>query len=61
VAYLWCWRRRRWGPSSGLTYDAYTDSYTYVWKTNKDWMGCRQLVLKLNDGKEYRANFKLIK
>ena len=47
--------------SSGLTYDAATDSYTYVWKTNKDWTGCRQLVVKLNDGKDYRANFKFVK
>jgi hypothetical protein len=45
--------------SSGLTYDATSDRYTYVWKTNGGWAGtCRQLVLKLDDGKVYRANFK---
>ena len=44
--------------SSGLTYDATTDQYIYVWRTNKDWRGCRQLVVKLNDGTEHRANFK---
>jgi len=44
--------------SSGLTYDATTGLYTYVWKTRRDWTGCRQLVVKLDDGKEYRANFE---
>jgi hypothetical protein len=32
-----------------------------VWKTDKAWTGCRQLVVKLNDGKDYRANFKFVK
>ena len=27
--------------SSGITYDAATDRYTYVWKTARDWTGCR--------------------
>ncbi len=44
--------------SSGLTYDAATDLYTYVWKTRRDWTGCRQLVVRFDDGKEYTANFK---
>jgi probable HAF family extracellular repeat protein len=44
--------------SSGLTYDATTDLYTYVWKTRREWSGCRQLVVRLEDGKEYTANFK---
>lgn len=45
--------------SSGLTYEATTDRYTYVWKTNDGWAGtCRQLMLKLDDGRVYRANFK---
>jgi probable HAF family extracellular repeat protein len=43
---------------SGLTYDAATGLYTYVWKTRKDWTGCRQLVLRLDDGKEYTADFE---
>jgi probable HAF family extracellular repeat protein len=47
--------------SSGLTYDASTGLYTYVWKTHRDWTGCRQLVVKLADGKEYRANFEFFK
>lgn len=45
--------------SSSLSYDASTDTYTYVWKTQKAWAGtCRQLVVKLNDGTVHRANFK---
>jgi hypothetical protein len=46
---------------SGLTYDAASDQYTYVWKTNKEWAGQnRQVVLALNDGVTYiRANFYL--
>jgi hypothetical protein len=43
---------------STLTYDAATDAYTYVWKTDKSFTGCRQLVLKLVDGSEHVANFK---
>ena len=46
--------------SSDLSYDANTDTYTYVWKTEKTWAGtCRQLVVMLNDGTSHRANFKL--
>ena len=44
--------------SSGLTYDATTGLYTYVWKTSRGWTGCRQLVVRLDDGKEYTANFE---
>ena len=44
---------------SSLTYDASTDQYTYVWKTEKTWAStCRQFVLKLVDGSVHRANFK---
>jgi Tol biopolymer transport system component len=44
---------------SGLSYDATTGRYTYVWKTQKAWSGtCRQLVVKLDDGSVHRANFK---
>jgi hypothetical protein len=46
--------------SSSLSYDAATDRYNYVWKTDKAWAGtCRQLVMKLTDGTEYKANFRL--
>jgi len=45
---------------SSLSYDATTDQYTYVWKTNKSWAGtCRQLVVILKDGSIHTANFKL--
>jgi len=45
--------------SSSLSYDPSTDTYTYVWKTNKAWANtCRQLVVKLNDGTYHQANFK---
>ena len=41
-----------------LQYDAVTDQYTYVWKTNKSWAGtCRQLVVELADGQEHTAHF----
>jgi hypothetical protein len=48
---------------SHLTYDATTDNYTYVWKTDKGWADtCRQLVVKLNDGStEHVADFKFVK
>ena len=48
-------------PSS-LSYNAASDTYTYLWKTNKAWAGtCRQLNVRLNDGTEHMANFKFIK
>jgi hypothetical protein len=44
--------------TSGLSYDAATDQYTYVWKNQKAWaQTCRRLVLKLNDGSEHTADF----
>lgn len=43
--------------TSTLSYGS--GQYTYVWKTESSWVGtCRQLVVKLNDGSEHRANFK---
>ena len=43
---------------SGLSYDPTTDTYTYVWKTQKSWArSCRQLVVKLVDGTSHRAMF----
>jgi hypothetical protein len=48
--------------NSSLSYDASSDQYNYVWKTEKSWAGqCRQLVVKLDDGTFHRANFKLLK
>jgi hypothetical protein len=47
---------------SSLSYDAASDQYTYVWKTDKAWAGtCRQLVIQLNDGTYHRANFRFSK
>jgi hypothetical protein len=44
---------------SGLSYDAATERYTYVWKIQKAWSGtCRQLVVRLDDGSFHRANFR---
>jgi hypothetical protein len=45
--------------ASGLQYDAQTDVYTYVWKSDKSWGGkCRQLVVMLKDGSVHTAMFK---
>lgn len=44
---------------SSLGYDAGSDQYVYVWKTEPSWAGtCRQLVVTLNDGSTHRANFR---
>jgi hypothetical protein len=43
---------------SSLSYDAATDTYTCVWKTEKSWEGtCRQLIVRLNDGSDHVAFF----
>ena len=34
------------------------DQYNYVWKTEKTWVGCRQLRMKFKDGSVRTANFK---
>ena len=48
--------------SSGLSYDAASNTYTYVWKTNSAWAGtCRQLNIRLKDGTEHKANFKFVR
>jgi hypothetical protein len=47
------------GSPSGLSYNAATGQYTYVWKTEKSWAGsCRQFKLRLTDGTDHIANFK---
>lgn len=36
---------------SSSLYDATSDLYTFIWKTDKAWAAtCRQLVVQLNDG-----------
>ena len=46
---------------SSLSYDAATDRYSYIWKTDKSWAGtCRQLIVRFSDSTrtEQYANFK---
>ncbi len=46
--------------ASTLSYDAGTDTYQYVWKTQKNWAGqCRRLVVELADGTSHWAEFRL--
>ena len=43
---------------SGLTYDAASGIYTYVWKTDKKWGGsCRNLSVELADGSTQTVSF----
>ena len=50
------------GGTSSLTYDPLTDTYTYLWKTEKSWAGtCRTLVVKLTDLTEHTADFQFKK
>lgn len=45
--------------SSGLTYDATSDLYTYVMKTEKAWANtCRRLTVTLTDGTSHTADFR---
>jgi len=44
--------------SSALSYNAGSNSYQYVWKTDNSWAGtCRVFILKLVDGTEHTAKF----
>jgi hypothetical protein len=49
--------------SSGLSYDARADQYTYTWKTDKAWKNtCRRFVVRFNDGSTAQtANFNFNK
>lgn len=45
--------------ASSLSYDAATQTYSYVWKTDKAWSyTCRQLILKFIDGSTRVAIFR---
>jgi hypothetical protein len=45
--------------ASGLAYDATTDTYTWVWKTDVAWAGtCRRFIVQLNDGTRHSAIFR---
>jgi mannan endo-1,4-beta-mannosidase len=47
---------------SGLTYDAASDMYTYVWRTDKAWTStCRELTLRFRDGSTRVARFTFTK
>lgn len=44
---------------SGLSYDPATDSYNYVWATDRGWDGsCRELILRFSDGSEVTARIQ---
>jgi hypothetical protein len=44
--------------ANSFTYDPATDTYTYVWKTEKSWAGtCRQVSVQFIDGQTYLLNF----
>jgi serine/threonine protein kinase len=44
---------------SSLTYDAPTDQYKFIWKTEKEWAGtCRHWALKFKDGKTHTVYFR---
>jgi hypothetical protein len=45
--------------SSGLSYTAKKNQYTYAWQTDKTWAGtCRQFILTLKDGTQHVASFQ---
>jgi hypothetical protein len=45
---------------SSLSYDAASDTYTYVWKTDKAWAGqCRTFTVTTADGGAHTARFQL--
>lgn len=46
---------------SVLIYDSTTGNYQYNWKTEKGFVGCRELTLTLNDGTVHQANFRFTK
>jgi hypothetical protein len=45
--------------NSTLQYDAASNTYTWVWKTDKAWTGsCRTLTVALDDGTQHTALFR---
>lgn len=42
---------------SSLVYERLTQQYIYLWKTDKTWRGCRDLVLTFRDGSSTTAHF----
>ena len=48
--------------SSSLQFDASSNTYTYVWKTEKSWANtCRTLIVRLTNGTDHTATFKFVK
>jgi hypothetical protein len=48
--------------ASSLSYDATTDTYNFVWKSDKTWANsCRELSVTLDDGTVHTALFKFTK
>jgi hypothetical protein len=44
---------------STLSYNPLLDRYRYGWQTDRRWRNtCRQLIVRLKDGTEKRANFR---
>jgi hypothetical protein len=43
---------------SSLKYDSASDTYTYIWKTQKAWTGCRKLTMTFADGSTQEAVFQ---
>ena len=47
---------------TGGRYDPATDTYTYVWKTDKAWANtCRELLVKLKDASVHTAVFHFVR
>ncbi len=45
--------------NSGLSYDSTSNTYTFVWKTDKSMAGtCQQFTLLLIDGSDHLAYFQ---
>jgi lysophospholipase L1-like esterase len=48
--------------AGSLTYEAATDTYNYVWKTETSWSGtCRTFTMTLNDGSSHDATFRFVR
>ena len=44
--------------TSSLSYNPATDTYTYTWKTTRNWADtCRDLILRFTDGSVHTARF----
>ena len=59
---LWRRRYRSCGADrliqDALTYDPSLDQYKLGWKTDRNWRGCRKLIVRFKDGVEQKANFR---